>query len=124
MVTALMIKPGERPRVTHLCDNAKFLNMAVSIDTLVPCSAQAFRLKKDIAIIHACEGASLSLEGNRRAKNRIILGTFYVVAVKGGNLRSLTDAEITKYMSRFWEPELFTDDEIAEAWFDELMFTL
>lgn len=84
------------------------------------CSAQALRLKKDIAIIHACEGAALSLEGNRRVKGHIILGTFYVVAVKDGRLRSLNDSEITKYMSQFWEPELFTEDEVTESWFYEL----
>lgn len=124
MITALMVKSGERPNITHLCDNTEFLNMAISIDTIIPCSAQAIQLKKDIAIIHACEGTSLALEGNRRVKNRIILGTFYVVAVKNGKLRSLTDKEITKYMSQFWEPELFTDDEITESWFDELTLYL
>ena len=124
MVTALMVKTGERPNVTHLCDNAEFLNMAVSIDTLIPCSAQALQLKKDIAIIRACEGTSLSLDGNRRVKGHIILGTFYVVAIKDGRLRSLTDNEITRYMSQFWEPELFTEDEIIESWFDKLALSL
>ena len=124
MVTALMVKPGEHPCITHLCDNTEFLNMAVSVDTIVPCSAQAFQLEEDIAIIHACEGTFLSLEGNRRIKNRIILGTFYVVAVNKGNLHSLTDAEITKYMSQFWEPELFTEGEIIESWVDELEISL
>ena len=124
MVTALMVKPDEHPLVTHICDNTEFLNMAVSVDAIVPCFAQAIRLEKDIAIIYACEGTSLSLEGNRRIKNRIILGIFYVVAVKDGKLRSLTDNEITRYMSKFWEPELFTEDEIIESWFDELVLTL
>ena len=119
-----MVKTGEHPNVTHLCDNAEFLNMAVSIDTLIPCSAQALQLKKDIAIIRTCEGTSLSLDGNRRVKGHIILGTFYVVAVKDGRLRSLTDNEITRYMSQFWEPELFTEDEIIESWFDELALSL
>lgn len=39
-------------------------------------------------------------------------------------LRSLTDNEITRYMSQFWEPELFTEDEIIESWFDELALSL
>ena len=69
-------------------------------------------------------GAALSLEGNRRVKGHIILGTFYVVAVKDGRLRSLTDSEITKYMSQFWEPELFTEDEVTESWFYELELSL
>ena len=31
MVTALMIKPGEHPIITMLCDTAEYLNHAVSL---------------------------------------------------------------------------------------------
>ena len=124
MVTALMVKPDEHPLITHICDNTEFLNMAVSVDTIVPCSAQAIRLEKDIAIIHAQEGVLLSLPGNRRVNDHIIAGTFYVVGVKDGKLRSLTDAEIVKYTSQFWETEIFTDNEVLDSYFDNIIDSL
>ena len=120
MVTALMVKPNEHPCITQLCDDGKFLDLAVSLGTDMMCSARAMQLEKGVVILHACEGASLSLPGNRRVKRRIIPGIFYIVGVEKGKLRSLTDVEVAKYTSRYWEPEVFTQDEIIDSWFDDL----
>lgn len=117
MVTALMIKPGQQPEITQLCDDRAFLDLAVSRDTGLTCTAVAMPLEKDIAVINPEEGVSLCLPGNRRVNDRIIAGTFYIAEVKGGELRSLTDAEITKYASMFWEIEVFDDDEVFDSWF-------
>ena len=121
MVTALIIRPNQHPQITQLCDSRTFLNLSVSLDTDFMCSATATHLEKDIAIIHAQEGVLLSLPGNRRVNDHIIAGTFYVVGVKDGKLRSLTDAEIIKYTSQFWESEIFTDDEVFDSYFDSII---
>ena len=121
MVTALIVPPGHHPQITQLCDNRTFLNLSVSLDTDFMCSAVAISLEKGIAIIYAQEGALLCLPGNRRGGNRIIAGTFYVVGVKDGKLRSLTDAEIIKYTSQFWESEIFTDNEVFDSYFDNII---
>lgn len=121
-----MVKPGEHPCIAQLCDNSEFLDMAVSVDAdgdLIY-STRTMALDPGIAILHAWEGASLSLPSNRRVKKHIITGVFYIVGVEKEKLRSLTDSEITKYMARFWEPELYTDDEIIDSWFDGLFCAL
>ena len=44
-----------------------------------------------------------------------------VVGVKDGKLRSLTDAEIIKYTSQFWESEIFADNEVFDSYFDNFI---
>ena len=116
MVTAIMVKPGEHPCITRLCDTTDYLNCAVSIDLDFFCTASAFQLEKDIAVIRIEEDVSFLLTANRRIHDKLICGTFYIVGVTNGKLRSLTDREITKYTVRFWMPESFTDDEVTNAW--------
>lgn len=124
MVTALMVKPGEHPAITQLCDNRDYLNHAVSIGEDLVFTATATRLEKGIAIIHNSECASALVPSNRIVGKRILAGTFYIVRVKDGSLRSLTDADIVKYTLRFWEPEIFTEDEILENLFDSMCLDL
>ena len=124
-VIALMVKPGRHPVITHLCDDGDYLDHAVSIDDdLMMRSASVLSLKKDVIVIHAYQGNSLDLGCNRRVGKRILCGTFYIVGLKAGKLRSLTKDEITKYTSKFWEPELFTDDEVIDSWFDGMFCAL
>ena len=121
MVTALIVPPNQHPQITQLCDDRIFLDLSVSRGTDFMCSAVAISLEKGIAIIYAQDGALLCLPGNRRVGNRIIAGTFYVVGVKGGILRSLSDAEIIKYTSQFWESEIFADNEVFDSYFDNII---
>ena len=120
MVTALIVQPCRHPQITQLCDDKDFLDLSVSRDADFICSATATPLEKDIAIIHSQEGASLCQAGNRRVKNRIIAGTFYIAGVQDGKLRSLSDKEISKFTLRFWEPEIFTEEEGLDSWFDTI----
>ena len=120
MVTALMVKPGEHPAITQLCDDRDYLNHAVSIGEDYLFTATATSLEKGIAIIHNTEYASALVAGNRRIGKRIIAGTFYIVRVKNGNLQSLTDSDIVRFTLHFWEPEIFSEDEILDAWIDSI----
>lgn len=121
MVTALIVPPNQHPQITQLCDDRTFLDLSVSRGSDFMCSAVAISLGKGIAIIYAQEGTLLCLPGNRSVGNRIIAGTFYVVGVNDGKLRSLTDAEIIKYTSQFWESEIFADDEVFDSYFDSIL---
>ena len=123
MVTALMVKPGEQPFITQLCDTTGYLNYAVSMGTTYKCTATTISLEKDIAVIFARDGVMFGLEGNRLVKGRIIAGAFYVVKVKNGKLCSLNDDELTRYALRFRDVEHFNDDDVFESGVDA-MFSL
>ena len=121
MVTALMIKPGEHPIITMLCDTAEYLNHAVSLGSDEICFAQARRLENGLAILHADSCISFGFPANRKVNGKLISGTFYIVGVTDGKLRSLTDREISKYTTQFWHAESYTEDEVLEAWLDEVV---
>ena len=120
MVIALMIKPGEHPTITMLCDTAEYLNHAISLGSDEICFAQARRLENGLAILHADSCASFGFSANRKVNGKLISGTFYIVGVAAGKLRSLTDREISKYTAQFWQAESYTEDEVLEAWLDEI----
>lgn len=120
MVTALMVKPGEQPCVTEICDDRDFLNCAVSIGATLICTAAVLPIEKDVVAIYAWEGVMAGLKGNRKIGKRIVAGTFYVVRVVGGKLCSLTEDDIAKYSCRFRKIRQYTDTEVMDSWFDDL----
>ena len=115
MVTALMIKPGEHPQPTLLADDGDFLDCAVSVGTDALCTAMARRLEFGIAVLYANEAVMLGGIGNRRIDGRIYSGTIYIVGHEDGALVSLTDDAIVKYTVLLWEPEQYSEDEIADS---------
>ena len=62
------------------------------------------------------ESKLLGMEGNRRIHDgkSILAGPFFVVGDDGEEYRSLTEAEIKKYMERFDEVEEITPKEVAD----------
>lgn len=120
MVTALMVKPGERPCETKIRDDREFLNCAVSIGANTMCTAAAITVERGIVAIYAWEGVFAGLHGNQRIGKRIIPGTFYIVREMDGDLYSLTEADVERYSRRFRKAKQFTDDEVIDSWFDGL----
>ena len=120
LVTALMVKPGERPCVASLVDDGDYLNAAVSIGATLMCTAAVLPIEKDVVAIYAWDGVMAGLRGNRKIGKRIVAGTFYVVGVENGKLRALTDEEIEKFRCRFRKIREYDDQEVMDSWFDDL----
>ena len=119
MVTALMVKPGEKPCVVPLVDDGEFLNAMVSIGATLMCSAAVLPVEKDVVAIYAYEGVISGLKGNRKVGKRIIAGTFYIVKITDGKLKSLTADEILKYSNRFRKAQEYSDTEVMDSWFED-----
>ena len=111
-----MVEAGKSPRPCKLCDDTEYLNHCVSPDSCLIYTAGVLKLENNIAAIYCRNGHIFSLPGNRRVGDHIICGTFYIVRVKDGKLRSLTDTDVVKYSIEYWAPESFTDDEIIDSW--------
>ena len=120
MVTALMVKPGEKPCVVSLLDDGEYLNAVVSIGATLMCTAAVLPIEKDVVVIYAWEGVMAGLKGNRKVGKRIIAGTFYVVRVIDGELLPLSEKDITKFCYRFQEIREYGDQEVMDSWFDDL----
>ena len=68
----------------------------------------------DTILVGNEESKLMGMQGNRRIGDgsSIIAGPFFVCGDTGEDFRSLTDAEVEKYMDRFAEPEDITDEEV------------
>lgn len=119
MVTALMVKPGKQACVAPLIDDGDYLNAAVSIGATLMCSAAVLPIEKHIVAIYAWEGVMAGLKGNRKIGKRIVAGVFYVVRIIDGQLRSLTEDELSKYSYRFRTIREYSDKEVMDSWFDD-----
>ena len=115
MVTALMVPPAGQPSTVQLMDNRNFLNLAVSADTDYRLTATALKIEDGIVALHSDKGMLMMVPPNRQIGSKIIAGTFNVVSHHNGKLRSLTDAEIVKFTSRFWGAEFHTDEEVFDS---------
>lgn len=116
MVTALKISPGQNPTPCFLCNNRDYLNRCVSPDPCLTYTAAALKVDDNIAAIYCRNGYMFSLPCNRRVGDKVICGIFFIVRVKNGKLRSLTDADVVKYSLQYWDAESYTDDEIMDSW--------
>ena len=59
------------------------------------------------------EGKLMGLEGNRRLDNgSIIAGSFFIIGYDGENFRSLTDAEVERYVQKYAEPQQISQREV------------
>lgn len=59
------------------------------------------------------EGKLLGMEGNRRLGNgSIIAGPFFVIGDAGEKFRSLTDAEVSRYLQQYAEPQQIHEREV------------
>ena len=118
MVTALMVKPGEKPCPTSIHDDTEYLNAMVSMGATLVCTAAVLPIEKNVVATYAWEGVMAGLRGNRKIGKRIVAGTFYVVRVTNGELCSLTEEDVAKYCYRFRKAGKFDDDEVINSWFD------
>lgn len=123
-ITALMVMPNTPPCIIELYKDMNFLETAVCLGAHPPFFVSTIRLSKDAAILFDEEAPLCSCKGNRKIGNEIIAGVFYVIGVENGNLVSLSAKNIKKYKERFWEPETYSDEEVAQAYFDNYFYEL
>jgi hypothetical protein len=112
-IVVLMVEPGQHPRVTTLANDLDSLQKAVSIGTDYQGLIEIISIGNGDCLLCNEEGKLISLEGNRRVGDDIIVGVFYITGEdKEGNLVSLSEQKIKHYTKRFWEPETFDRADI------------
>ena len=118
MITALMIVPGEHPAETKLCRCRQFLELAVSFGAMYPCEVSFMPLSDVVGILYNREAPLLGLRGNRKIGSRILAGVFYIIGVEDGKPVSLTNDLIGHYTEQFWDPEVYSEKEVDQAFWD------
>ena len=115
-ITVLKVEPGKEPSVTTIENKLEKLQEAVSIGADHVGLIEIFGIDDNVSILCNEEGKLIGLEGNRKLGDDILVGTFYVCGSNDeGDLTSLTDSQLEKYIKFFWEPQTFTQQEIENT---------
>ena len=114
-IKVLKIEPGAHPFVSFLDSTLEALNNAVRPGN-GDGKAKTKKIGRGVYILFNSDYCFSGLESNRRVKDEIISGVFYVIgADKKCFPRSLTKAEIDKYTSAFWKTETFDEGEVVKS---------
>ena len=112
-IKVLKVEPKKLPEVCELENELEALQKAVSIGADYTGLIEILYVNERICILCNEEGKLIGLEPNRRIRNDILCGVFYVTGQdKEGNLTSLTDDEIETFKSVFGVIEDISQDEV------------
>ena len=109
-IKVLMVEPHKNPTVTTI--KTKLENLQKAVGGLI----EIIDIEDNVCILCNEEGKLIGLEGNRKLGDDILVGTFFVCGSNDeGELTSLTDSQIEKYIQFFWEPQTFTQQKIENT---------
>ena len=112
-IKVLKVEPKKLPEVCELENELEALQKAVSIGADYTGLIEILYVNERICILCNEEGKLIGLEPNRRIRNDILCGVFYVTGQdREGNLTSLTDDEIETFKSIFGVIEDISPDEV------------
>ena len=112
-IKVLKVEPKKLPEVCELENELDALQKAVSIGADYQGLIEILYINERICILCNEEGKLIGLEPNRRIRNDILCGVFYVTGQdEEGNLTSLTDDEIETFKSVFGVIEDISPDEV------------
>lgn len=108
MYRVVYVEPG-KPAVGKRI-GTKLEDLQAEVGGLIECIYS----HNDGTIIVANDEAKLiGMEGNRRLGNgSIIAGPFFVIGDGGENFRSLTDAEVSRYIQQYAQPHQISQREV------------
>ena len=102
------MEPGKPPIVNEVRNDLDSMQRAVG-GLLEP----VYNRDGTILVVNE-QGKLLGLDVNRRVGDDVIVGPFFVVGDNGEEFRSLTDAEVERYMERFAQPEEISQEKVEE----------
>ena len=106
ILRVVMVEPREAPYELNITDQLEDLQETVGgmievigngDGTLLVCNE---------------ESKLMGMDGNRRLNGDVIAGPFFVVGTDGENFRSLTDAEVNRYLQVYAEPQQISQREV------------
>ena len=113
VITVLKVEPGKHPEITKLGNDLDSLQKAVSIGADYQGLIELISIDDENLILCNEEGKLIGLEPNRRFREDVICGVFYVVSQDSeGDLTSLSAAMQDRYARMFWEPEIIDAEEV------------
>ncbi len=109
LMQIVYVEPGKPPIVNEVRNDLDSMQRAVG-GLLEP----IYNRDGTVLVVNE-QGKLLGLDCNRRVGDDVIVGSFFVVGDNGEEFRSLTDAEVERYMDCFAQPEEIIQKEVEES---------
>lgn len=108
LMRVVYVEPGEKPYTAEILHTLEAEQKAVG--GLI----EPIYNEDDTILVGNEESKLMGMQGNRRIGDgsSIIAGPFFICGDTGEDFRSLTDAEVDRYMERFAEPEDISKEEV------------
>ena len=111
-----MVAPNDLPREVWMPVSLQAFRAAVNVGAEEDGDVRARKVENNIYVLYHRFGYFAGLKANRKVDDRIISGTFYVVASDEDYYpRSLTNREIERYISMFWYMPDYDDIDVIRA---------
>ena len=108
MYRVVYVEPG-KPAVEKRI-GTKLEDLQAEVGGLIEC---IYAHHDGTIIVGNDEAKLIGMEGNRRLGNgSIIAGPFFIIGDGGENFRSLTDAEVSRYLQQYAEPQQIHEREV------------
>ena len=108
MYRVVYVEPG-KPAVEKRI-GTKLEDLQAEVGGLIEC---IYSHNDGTIIVVNDEAKLIGMEGNRRLGNgSIIAGPFFVIGDAGEEFRSLTDAEVSRYVQQYAEPHRISQREV------------
>ncbi|MBE6911122.1 MAG: DUF3846 domain-containing protein [Ruminococcaceae bacterium] len=113
-IKVLKVEPGKAPEVVFLKNELHELQKAVSIGAPDVGLIEIIDINDEVCILCNEEGKLLGLEPNRRFRNDILVGVFYVCGqdYDEGELASLSEPMLEHCSKLFAIPDVIDPDEV------------
>ena len=113
-IKVLKVEPGKAPEVVFLKNELHKLQKAVSIGAPDVGLIEIIDINDEVCILCNEEGKLLGLEPNRRFRNDILVGVFYVCGqdYDEGELASLSEPMLEYCSKLFSVPDVIDPDEV------------
>ena len=120
-IKVLKVAPGKVPEVVTLENNLHSLQVAVSEGAPNVGLIEIIELNDEVCILCNEEGKLIGLPPNRRFRNDILVGTFYLTGqdYESGDLSSLPEHLIEYYSKQFATPEVIDPEEVSKMFMSE-----
>lgn len=121
-IKVVKVEPLKAPTIDTIINDLDHLQKAISIGAPSQGLIEFVYLEDNVSILCNEEGKLIGLEPNRRLGEDILCGVFYLVAEdKNGNLKSLSPAQLDKYLRRFWNIDVIDVNEIERTIFTKFI---
>ena len=115
-VRVLMMQPGMKACETRLVSSLKSLQMAVSDHREPSLIEYSYPYPDDCMILGNEEAKLINMPLNRSMNGEIYAGPIFVVKDDNyGNLKDITDEDVSEYMEKVGEPGQFNDMELDNS---------